>query len=139
MDQQAVEVPTCIAVVVCDEVYQDRESGKRIAVGLFNRLVAASFPVRHPQMSVLFSVTNARGKCDLRLTIEAETGEVIAELRGPFASNDPLLVSDICVRFRGIIFPRAGKYWACVKSGEQVLAQRPFMVSELAKKEETPT
>lgn len=124
------EIPTCLSVIVCDDIYRDEDTKKLAILGAFNTIQAQRFPARHERMNVLFTLTNGKGEYDLSLAIEhAESGEPIIEMKGPLVLESPLGISDFNVVMQGVIFPSAGKYWVCVKVNGQVIAQRPFLVN----------
>lgn len=123
--------PSPIALVVCDNVYQER-SGKHALVGLFNRITARKFPVTHPRMCVFVSVTDIRPNSMFRLdVIDGETDENVIGMQGPppkgSAPND---VVDMVFELHGVTFKRAGLYFIRFWGNEHLLLQRPFLVSE---------
>lgn len=127
---------TCISILICDEIYRDESSKKLVIIGTFNRLFAPKFPCRHPQMTVLFSVTNGKGTYDLHLIIEHEkSGAQIAQLGGPFAIDDPLAISDINLKLHNLEFSSEGKYWVTIKADGEILQQRPFFVQATSRPE----
>jgi len=126
----SIETPICTSVLVCDDVYQDRHTGKSILVGVFPRLALASLPGSR-SFSVFFSLTNGRGGVDLRLRIEHDDGEPMLELGGPMNIPDPLAIIDHHVRLEGVPFRRAGKHWAAIYCEQELLGRRPFEVRDL--------
>ena len=132
MKEHNLESPTCISVLVCDEVYRDALTHKQIAVGIFNRIQTSQFPCKHHKLSILFTLTNGRGQYDLALSIEnARTGEPVVEISGPLKLESPVVIADFNVEIPGVTFPEPGKYWVCVKIGMETLCQRPFRVEKL--------
>lgn len=122
---------TCISIIVCDDIYRDEQTKKLVIVGTFNNIFAKSFPCRHRQFRVLFTLTNGSGPYNLSLSIEnARTGNVLMELKGPARLDDPLQITDVDVGIENMVFPEPGKYWIILRSDEIIVAQRPFMVSE---------
>ena len=125
------ELPECLSVIICDEIYRDEVSKKLILVGVFNLIKAAAFPVKHPRMTVLFTLTNGQGTYDMSLSIEhASTGDAIAEIKGPLKLQDPLEIVDFNVELGGLQFPEPGKYWVIVKVNGAIIRQRPFVVGQ---------
>ena len=123
------ELPECLSIIVCDDIYRDEETKKLVIVGTFNNIKAAEFPCRHGQLSVLFTLTNGRGAYDLALGIEhAESGCALIEMRGPLTLEDPLQIADFNVKLAGVEFPAPGKYWVCVRINGELVRQRPFLV-----------
>ena len=126
------ELPACISIVLCDAVYRDEETKKLVLAGVFNAVGVKEFPYTHPRMQVLFTLTNGRGTFDISLSIEdASTGKVMYEATGPFVSDSPLRVCDVNTEVVDVPFLAPGKYWVVLRSGTQLLAQRPFWVTSL--------
>lgn len=126
---KAIEKPTCISIVACDEIYRDESTNKLVIAGTFNQVTVSQLPAKLERMAVFCTLTNGRGRCELALTIEHEsTGQEIARLSGPATFGDPLAISDLDVRFRGLQFPAEGKYWITILADEEPLQQRPLFV-----------
>ena len=122
---------TCISIIVCDDVYRDEQTKKLVIVGTFNTIFAQSFPCRHQQFRVLFTLTNGSGPYNLSLSIEnARTGNVLMELKGPATLDNPLQIADVDVGIENMVFPEPGRYWITLRSDERIVTQRPFIVSE---------
>ncbi len=53
---QAREKPICVSLIICNEVIEDKRSGNKTLVGLFNSVMAPALPVVHPRMFVMASL-----------------------------------------------------------------------------------
>ena len=135
MPQQQVK-PTLIALVVCDNIYQEL-GGKTALVGLFNSIRASTFPVRHPKMAIFASVTGVRKESTEKLEIvNAETEHVVASADGPFPDNvDPIAVVDMHFILQNVLFPEEGRYFIRLWGNEHLLVMRPFDVLKIQKPE----
>lgn len=124
--------PTPIALVLCDNVYQD-SNGKQALVGLFQKIYADSFPALHPRMCAYVSITSVRPNTNCSLDIiNAETDEAIVELRGPAPEGmGPNQVWEVVFELPMIAFPEPGKYYVRFLGNDQVLMQRPFTVVDM--------
>jgi len=123
------EQPECLSIIICDDIYRDEATKKLILVGTFNQIGVPSLPCMHPRMSVMFTLTNARGRQDLALSIEhEETGEQVIEMSGPFEMDDPLAILDINVVLQNLRFLRPGKHWVVLKAQGAIVCQRPFFI-----------
>lgn len=121
---------TCVAMVVCDDVFRDQRTNKLILVGVFNNIDAYKLPTIHPRMSVLFTVTNGRGSYEASLSVEHEaSGEKIAEMSGPMSIDSPLAIVDFDICLPRLRFDRDGKYWVVLRIDGEILQQRPFQVT----------
>jgi len=45
--------PLGLALVVCDQIIEDKLTHKKSLIGIFNQIATPSFPCRHARMAVL--------------------------------------------------------------------------------------
>ena len=128
MNEPGVETPICTSVLVCEQIYQDRVTGKLALIGVFNRLTAEDFP-HQESISVFFSLTNGKGEVDIRLQIEQDDGEALVQIRGKHVIPNPLTILDHGVQFKKATFKKEGRHWATVWCGQELLNRRPFDVA----------
>ena len=104
--------PSIKALLVCDAVAQEAGSGKKSLLGIFDKIVAGSFPHAHPQITVYFCIVDAEGSYDFRLElVQVNTDKIIAKAEvGPLEVKDRFDVTDGSIALRGLAFPAAGKY-----------------------------
>lgn len=135
MAQEKVK-PTPIALVVCDNIYQE-QGGKTALVGLFSRIAAQKFPVRHPRMAVFASVTGLRKGSTAKLEIvHAEDDQVIVSAEGPFPEDaDPVSVVDMSFILNNVVFPEPGIYYLRFWGNQHLLMMRPFTVDKVKPRE----
>ena len=124
--------PTPIALVVCDNVYQE-PGGKTALVGLFSRIAARKFPVTHPRMAVFASVTGLRKGSKAKLEIvHGEDDRVVVSLEGPFPEKaDPVSAVDMNFVLNNVSFPEPGVYYIRFWGNEHLLMMRPFTLEKL--------
>ena len=123
---------SCISIIVCDDVFRDETTKKLVVIGTFNRIWAKEIPCTHRRINVLFSVTNARGRYDLKVSVEHEkTGRKVIELGGPFEVKSPLDIYDINLVLENLVFCDEGKYWVEIKADGEIIQQRPFFVQKV--------
>lgn len=129
-----MEVPECISVIICDDIYRDETTKKLVIVGTFNTIFCNNLPARHRKISILFSLTNGKGTYKLSLRIEhAKTGAIIANVNGPLEMKDPLQIADINVAIENLVFPEFGKYWVTIDINGRIINQRPFLLVKTEK------
>jgi len=122
------ELPKCISIILCDDVFRDERSKKLVIVGTFSN-INGSLPVLHSRMCVLFTLTNGRGDFDFCLSIEhAETERALVQVQGPMTLRSPLDIIDYNVELLGTRFDVAGKYAVNLKANGELIATRPFFV-----------
>lgn len=132
----APELPTCIAMLLCESIYRDEASKNLIVVGTFNYVHAPDFPLRMHKMSVLFTMTGGNGEYDVSLSVEHEkSGHTLVEMKGPMTFADPLSINDFIIEMGGLEFKEEGKYWLVLRANEAILNQRPFEVIKLRPEE----
>jgi hypothetical protein len=128
----AAEIPECLSMIICDDVYRDERTRKTVLVGAFSTICAASFPCAHPKMVAFFTLTNGRGEYDLSLKVEHEqTGATLLEMKGPLRLSNPLDICDFHVEILGLRFPEPGKYWIFLAVNGEIIKQRPFLVQKV--------
>lgn len=124
-----VALPTCVATMICDEIFRDERTKKMILVGTFTSIQTPRLPCRHRKMCILFTLTGVNGEYDLSLSVEhAESGETLVEVRGPMRGHNPLAITEHEVHLGEIDFAAEGKYWVVVRINGQIIGQRPFRV-----------
>jgi hypothetical protein len=121
--------PAPIALVVCDSIYSESK-GKTALIGLFNRVIAASFPATHAQLCVYASVTEVRADSKFKLDIvHSESDHPVVSLKGrPSGEVDPLTICDFNFELHNVVFPEPGLYFIRFWGDEYLLLQRPFQV-----------
>ncbi len=131
------ELPECVSIILCDDIYRDERTKKLVIVGTFNNINVRSFPSIHHQLKILFTLTNGRGNYTIELSIEnARTGNAIMKLKGPAQLPDPLKIVDFDIGLVGLPIPEPGKYWVVLKADDEIIAQRPFTVTNAGQEQE---
>jgi len=121
--------PTGLAIVVCDQIIEDKLTNKKSLIGIFNQIGAGSFPCRHPHMAVFVSLTEGRGGCAARLRIAQEdAGTVVAELNGQIQFPDIHAVVELNFDLVGLTFPQPGLYSIEFYCDDALILERRFHV-----------
>lgn len=129
--------PVAIALVVCDNVYLE-SSGKTALVGLFNRIHATKFPIKHPLLCVYLSVTDIPPNTKFKLDIvHSETDHTVVSLEGPSPKGaDRTTICDMNFELKNLEFPEPGRYYIRCWGNDKLLVQRPFDAEQIDGKEE---
>ena len=61
MNKPIREKPTCIAIIICNEVIEDKRTNNKTLVSLFNGISTPSLPAAHPRLFVMASFTSGSG------------------------------------------------------------------------------
>ena len=65
----------CVALIICDDVIEDRRTGNKSLIGLFNGIGAGQLPAVHPRMYLVASVTSGSGAWTFSFRITAPSGQ----------------------------------------------------------------
>lgn len=124
--------PTGLAIVVCDQIIEDKLTNKKSLIGIFNQIGAGNFPCRHPHMAVFVSLTEGRGNCTARLKIaQEENGVVVAELNGQIQFIDIHAVVELNFDLVGLTFPQPGLYSIEFYCDDALILERRFHVIQV--------
>jgi hypothetical protein len=118
--------PKYLAMLICDYVLRDAETQNKSLIGLFNRINAKKFPVRHDRLHVFVSLTNGHGSYESSLRIRRADGTVILKLDGKIEMGDPLAVAEMNFQIRGLQVPEPGRYVVEFLCDGEVLVDRLF-------------
>ena len=109
--------PTLLSIIICNDVIEDKRTGKISLIGTFNGILTQSFPTSHSHMVVHVSLTDGRGdgEGELRLISTSELGTEpettpILVAKGPIHFPDPLNVVNLIFNLRNTPFKEAGNY-----------------------------
>lgn len=128
--------PTVLALIVCDEIIDDRVTNKKSLIGMFNNIRVHALPSMHHQLVVYVAMT---GHGTVPVRVELVRADDITEESGPvlrmdnpgLTFEDPNAVVEAAFKLNGIVFPEAGLYNFRVLSGNHLLAQREFRVHQI--------
>ncbi len=124
--------PTGLAIVVCDQIIEDKLTNKKSLIGIFNNIGGVSFPCRHPQISVFVSLTEGRGAYTARLRIINEaSSETVADVNGQIQFPDIHAVVELNFNLVGLLFPSPGLYSIEFYCDEALVLERRFHVSQV--------
>lgn len=123
------EKPTCLALILCDYIIEDKLTGNKSLIGLFSHILTNQLPCVHNRMCVVVSLSNGRGEIPIKLSITSlSNSEKIFEATGKVAFNDPLAVCDLVFDLRQVPFKTEGTYVIAVSYESTQLLERRFTV-----------
>lgn len=124
--------PYPLALMLCDQVYVCRTTGKRSLLGCFSVVSAREFPCVHPGMAVYVALTGCRGKVKLKLRLvdadEVQDPLFIAEQESTFEAPDPLAVIEFSMPIPPLEFPTPGEYRMQLLFGGEFFLERRLLV-----------
>lgn len=122
--------PSGLAIVVCDQIIEDKLTSKKSLIGIFNNIASHQFPCRHPQISVFVSLTEGRGECKARLRIaHEESNAAVADVSGPIQFPDVNAVVELVFNLVGLTFPEPGLYAIEFYCDDALVLERRFHVT----------
>jgi hypothetical protein len=124
--------PLGLAIVVCDQIIEDKHTNKKSLIGIFNQIATNSFPCRHPKMCVFVSLTEGRGSCAARLRIAHEQRQdAVAEVKGQIHFPDIHAVVELNFDLVGLVFPQPGLYAIEFYCDDALILERRFHVIQM--------
>ena len=125
------------ALIVCDDMIEDKLTGKKTLVGMFSMINVARLPATHPKMNIFISFDNAKGKYKSAIRIVHDnSGQLIAETKGEIGVKSPMDVTDLNITFLNVLFPEAGVYNIEFHCNDDLVLQRRFTVGLLKKEQQ---
>jgi hypothetical protein len=133
--QEAQGMPTCVAVVLCNDVIEDKRTNNKTLVGLFNRIITFHQPASFARMIIMASLTNGVGTWPISFSIRAPSGKEVFHAHGKedFSSADE--VKDLVIELLGLPLPETGTYYIDIKVGETLKGERRFTVQHVGQEQ----
>jgi hypothetical protein len=124
-----VAPPTLVALLICDQIIDDRLTNKKSAIGLFNTVLVPAVPTRIHQLTILAALTEITAKTplELRLVRDSDTAVLMAT-QGFVEAPNPLATVDLVFSMQGIHIPTAGQYAFELLAVGEPLGRRRFQV-----------
>ena len=130
----ALESPLGLSLLMCDAIIEDKHTGKKTLVGLFDRVHARRFPCVHPFMCVFVSLTGARGKFPCEVVCRHQDSHTVAfSAKGEVTMRDPRQVVDLVFRLSGVTFAKPEMYWLNFIIDDVPIMMRPLFVIDSTK------
>ena len=118
----------CLAIVVCNEVIEDKRTNNKTLVGLFNCILVPSVPAHHPCLWVLVSLSGGEGQYAVELVIKLPSGHQLAAVQGQIKLAREADVLDAAFAFPQFPLPEAGVYTVDLLVNGHPTAYRKFVV-----------
>lgn len=128
-EPMTISPPTLVALLICDQVIDDRLTNKKSAIGLFNTVLVPSVPTRIHQLTILAALTEITAKTplELRLVRDADNAVLMAT-QGFVEAPNPLATVDLVFSMQGIHIPTAGQFAFELLGAGETLGRRRFQV-----------
>lgn len=103
-------VPVLVAVLVCDTAVAEPATGKKSLIGIFDRVIARTFPSQRP-MSVYVKLTDAEGSYKIQLRyVQTGSGQELARAETPAESASRLGSLEFVFSTPPLLIPAEGRY-----------------------------
>ena len=133
-------LPLLKAFLVCDQVIQDSQTGKKSLIGVFHELKASRFPAIHPTLWIYANLTDAHGSYTFEIRLlDMSRNEVLG--RGappPIEIPGPLQVTELSAQLRNVQLPTAGTYEFQLLANDQLVATKAIRVGEIPDAQQPP-
>jgi len=124
--------PIPLAMIICDTVLEDRLTGKKSLIGIFNNITVRQFPCQHPTMNIYVSLTEGIGEYQGCLRcLRLDTNETVINITGPIPFPNPLATVEFVFELKNVAFPVAGQYSFELLCDNQPVIGRKVTVSKL--------
>lgn len=122
--------PHVLAMIICDMVIDDRISGKKSLVGLFDAIATTALPCTVNEMHIYLALTDGYGVQKIRLRCaRAHNDDELFNTEQEVGFPDPLSVVELNLGFCGCEFPEAGEYRFQLYGGQALLCERKFHIT----------
>lgn len=123
--------PLALAMILCDEVWTDPNTGKKSILGTFSAIFGSAFPLRLNQLSVYLALTDAHGPVSMKMRIIDVDEEQSPVFEKDFNPDfpDPLAVLEATLKMTGLVFPVDGEYRVQLFCADELLIERRVIVT----------
>ena len=103
--------PVPVAFLVCDQVSEDRATGKKTVVGVFNAVWVMEFPRAHSPATLYIRLIDCEGSYECKIEfVQVSTQEVVMVLEGSLESSDRHAYVEMTPPMPPLPLPAPGEY-----------------------------
>lgn len=129
---ESMAEPSGLALLLCDQIIIDRDTGKRSLIGLFEMINAKKFPATAADFCIYASIArNSSDEMRYLLELQAPDSELLLAAILEVDEWGPTEIFQFEMRVTGMELPSAGVYLARVSARGSVLLQRRLLVQKL--------
>jgi hypothetical protein len=102
--------PVVKAFLVCDQVIQDAQTGKKSLIGVFHELRSTRFPAMHPMLWIYANLTDAHGRYTIQISLmDVTRNQVLGKGEPPpIDIPAPLQTTELAAQLRNVTLPGPG-------------------------------
>lgn len=120
--------PVCVSLVLCHDVLEDKRSGNKSLINLFNAVGAASLPATQQRLTVMATITNNKQETPVSLVVRKPSGGEEVTANGTLPANPSDDAVDVLFELHGMQIKEYGMYRVELTSAGERLAMRQFKV-----------
>jgi hypothetical protein len=125
--------PVLNAMLICDQTFQDEQSGKMTLVGVFETVRAYQFPARHGRLCVYAKLADVQGEYRLRLElVQLEELKVVGQGHLSATFNDRMTPVELSFQVLDTVFERAGRYEFRLYANDRWVGSKTLAVAPAA-------
>ena len=122
--------PGLVALLLCDQAFQQAGSGNWCIIGVFDTLNAPSLPFTVPQLCAYLSLSDFAGDTVVEMVIRDPDGGVVKAVRGE-VPEVPLGLFQYAFPFPDVEFTQEGGHTLELLAGGELITLRSFRVQSL--------
>lgn len=123
--------PQLLALLLCEQAFQQVGSGNWCIIGVFDTLNAPAFPFTLPQLAVYVALSDFAGDAMVELVIRDQEGAVVKAVRGKIPPI-PMGLFQHVFPFTGIEIRSPGVHTLELLAGGELISLRSFGVQSSA-------
>ena len=118
--------PIVLSTIICDRVLLDAPTKTSSIISIRDKILAAKYPARHPQLFFFAEMTNGHEDTQIRVRLVdvQNDDKIMAEKVSKIRFDDVKRIVTIVLGFEGLIFPHPGEYCFQLYAGNEQLASR---------------
>lgn len=113
MTQEELSVlsPVPVAFLICDQVSEDRSTGKKTVVGVFDAVRVMEFPGVHSPATLYIRLIDCEGNYECKIEfVQVSTQEVVMVMEGSLESSDRHAYVEMTPPMPQLPLPAPGEY-----------------------------
>lgn len=122
--------PQLVALVLCDQAFQQAHTGNWCIIGAFDTIRAPTLPFTHPHFSVWVALSDFGGGATVELVVRDQEGDIVAAVRGE-VPQVPFGLFQYVFPFADIEFRTEGVHTLELLVGGELITLRSFRVQTL--------
>lgn len=120
--------PVCVAMLICHDIIEDKRTGNKSIINMFNAVGATQLPATQQRMTVMATITNAPEETPLSLIVRTPSGKEEVTAAGTLPGSPAEDLVDVLFELHGMQVREFGLYQVELTSNGERLAMRKFRV-----------